>query len=99
MDGLPTIQSRIKRKANFKYVFAKCKKEKTKREMSVVIFIFQTKHKWGAVTFFSISIQKVGFLPTYQENLNPKTQSCTSGANHVGEPFCFQNLPFFFSFV
>jgi len=39
------------------------KKGKTKGEMSVVIFIFQTKHKWGAVTFFSISIQKVGFLP------------------------------------
>jgi len=67
--------------------------------MSVVIFIFQTKHKWGAVTFFSISIQKVGFLPTYQKNLNPKNTKLHERANHVGEPFCFQKPSFFFSFV
>jgi len=42
------------------------KKKKTKRE-NVYYFDFSEKIHWGAVTFFSISIQKVGFLPTYQK--------------------------------
>jgi len=66
--------------------------------MSVVIFIFQTKHKWGAVTFFSISIQKVGFLPTYQKNLNPKTQSCTSVQIMLGSHFVSKTFVFFLLF-
>jgi len=96
MDGLPTIQSRIKRKSKFKICFCKVQKRKNETRNECSYFYFSNKTQMGCGYVLFDKHSEGWFFAYLSKKFKPQNTKLHERANHVGEPFCFQNLRFFF---
>jgi len=96
MDGLPTIQSRIKRKSKFQICFCKVQKRKNETRNECSYFYFSNKTQMGCGYVLFDKHSEGWFFAYLSKKFKPQNTKLHERANHVGEPFCFQNLRFFF---